>query len=182
MIAIMSTEIARIFDGSDERAITAGTWLFHAGDAVTHLYLVTDGTVALDRVTAGGTPVTLQLARAGQVLAEASAYARAYHCGARAVTAAVLRAVPVSRFLGRLAEEPRLAMTWAEHLAHSVQAARLRAEIRTLRTVAERLDVWLGDDGVPPPKGARQELAAELGVTREALYRELARRRRRIVR
>jgi hypothetical protein len=43
--------------------------------------------------------------------------------------------------------------------------------------VAERLDAWLGAEGGLPDRGRWQELAEELGVTREALYRELARRR-----
>ena len=65
-------------------------------------------------------------------------------------------------------------------LAHAVQEARMKSEIRTLRTVAERLDAWLSaKDGGLPPKGQWQELASELGVSREALYRELARRSRR---
>ena len=62
-------------------------------------------------------------------------------------------------------------------LARSVQAARVRAEIRSLPRVAERLDAWLAEGNALPGKGQRQELAAELGVTREALYRELSRRR-----
>jgi len=62
-------------------------------------------------------------------------------------------------------------------LARSVQAARLRAEIRSLPKVADRLAAWLGEGNALPDKGHWQEVAAELGVTREALYRELARRR-----
>jgi CRP-like cAMP-binding protein len=63
------------------------------------------------------------------------------------------------------------------HLANAVQEARLRAEIRSLRTTAERLDAWLGEGRALPVKGQWQDLAGELGVTREALYRELAKRR-----
>lgn len=70
-----------------------------------------------------------------------------------------------------------LADAWSAHLARSVQVARMRAEIRNLRTVAERVDAWQGEGRALPEKGRWQDLAAELGVTREALYRELARRR-----
>ncbi|WP_333835309.1 Crp/Fnr family transcriptional regulator [Rubrimonas sp.] len=173
----MSPELVRLFDGSEPRPLAGGAWLFHPGDPVRRMHLVTEGTVALSRVTGTGAPVTLQRARAGQVLAEASAYAAVYHCGACAVAPTMMRALPVARFLARLAQDPELAQAWAAHLAYAVQAARLLAEIRTLRTVAERLDAWLGEDGSLPPKGAWQQVAAELGVTREALYRELARRR-----
>jgi len=56
--------------------------------------------------------------------------------------------------------------------------ARVRAEIRSLPTVAARLDVWLAEGNELPSKGHWQTVAAELSVTREALYRELARRRK----
>lgn len=64
-----------------------------------------------------------------------------------------------------------------QNLARTVQAARVRAEIRSLPKVAERLDAWLDEGHVLPTKGRWQDLAAELGVSREALYRELAQRR-----
>jgi len=53
----------------------------------------------------------------------------------------------------------------------------MNAEVRTLRTVAEKVDVWLESNKLLPPKGELQVLAQVLGVTREALYRELAKRR-----
>ena len=90
----------------------------------------------------------------------------------------MVHSVPVVDFRARLTADPALAERWAAHLALAVQTARLCAEIRTLRTVAERLDAWLGEGRSLPAKGAWQDLAAELGVSREALYRELSRRRR----
>lgn len=53
----------------------------------------------------------------------------------------------------------------------------MRAEIRSLKTVAERLDAWTAEHGDIPENGQWHVLAAELSVSREALYRELARRR-----
>ena len=77
----------------------------------------------------------------------------------------------------RLDENPDLARAWASHLAKGVQTARMISEIRTLRTVSERLDAWLGEHGRLPERGRWQEVAGELEVSREALYREFARRR-----
>jgi hypothetical protein len=47
----------------------------------------------------------------------------------------------------------------------------------SLRSVADRLDAWLGEGHGLPPPGRMQALVADPGVTREALYRELSRRR-----
>lgn len=44
-----------------------------------------------------------------------------------------------------------------------------------MRTVWERLDGWLALHGELPPRGGWIEIAREIGVTPEALYRELAR-------
>jgi hypothetical protein len=46
--------------------------------------------------------------------------------------------------------------------------------------VADRLDAWLAaGEGKLPAKGEGRGLAAEIGISPEALYRELARRRAR---
>lgn len=178
MIPIMSVGLSPLFDAAEPRRIDAGARLFHSADPVRNIFLVAEGAVDLTRVTGAGAPVILQRARPGQVLAEASAYSATYHCDAQAVTATLVHSVPVVDFRARLTSDPEVAERWAAHLAHAVQTARLRAEIRTLRTVAERMDAWLGEGRALPARGAWQDLAAELGVSREALYRELSRRRR----
>lgn len=64
-------------------------------------------------------------------------------------------------------------------LGRELQSARLQAEILSLRTVAQRLDAWMAwKEGVFPGKGEWKSLASQLGVSPEALYREIARRRR----
>lgn len=179
MIEIMSCDHTRLFSLplATERRLQPGEALFFAGDPVLQLALITEGRVRLLRRTMDGTDVILQTAVPGDVLAEASAYSATYHCGAEAAEQSIVRLLPVEAFRKALRYDPTLAEAWAAHLARSVQATRLRAEIRTLRKVSERVDAWLGEGRALPDKGHWQDLAAELGVTREALYRELARRR-----
>lgn len=110
-------------------------------------------------------------------MAEASVYSNHYHCDAQVVEPTQLAVLAKSTFLAALDKEPGLARAWSCLLANSVQAARMRAEIRSLSTVASRLEAWLEQGNVLPQKGHWQSLAAELSVSREALYRELARRR-----
>ena len=129
------------------------------------------------RHTATGARLILQTAGPGDILAEASAYSETYHCDAVAVEEAEVSALPRARFLSALAENSTLAEAWAARLARGMQAARLRAEIRTLPRLADRLTAWLDAGNALPARGRWQDVAAELGVTREALYRELARRR-----
>lgn len=176
MITIMQERLFEIFSQGDSIARADGDALFNRGDAVGFVFLVQTGRVALQRVTPAGATLFLHQARAGEIVAEASLYSPVCHCDAVALGPATVLRLPKSRFLGALDADADLSREWAAHLAHSVQAARMRAEIRGLRTVSERLDTWLAAGHAIPPKGQYQDLAAELGVTREALYRELARR------
>jgi len=177
MIAIMSALISDEFASAPLRRLHAGEALFFARDPVTHIALVREGGINLVRPSRFGREIILQRAVPGQVLAEASIYSPSYHCDARAMRESCVSLLPVTAFRSRLRENPALHDEWAGYLARSVQKARMIAEMRTLRTVAERLDAWLEDGSALPQKGLRQELARELGVSPEALYRELARRR-----
>ncbi len=90
-----------------------------------------------------------------------------------------LRAIDAKALRAALRADPDLSSAWTAFLAREIQGARLRAEILSLRTVAERLDAWLAaNDDALPAKGAWRLVATEIGTSPEALYRELARRRR----
>ncbi|HRK18918.1 MAG TPA: Crp/Fnr family transcriptional regulator [Hyphomicrobiaceae bacterium] len=177
MIMIMCNLLPSIFEAGRDLGLKRDQVLFATNDRVVTMFLVVTGAIVLQRHTSSGTAMTLQRATPGTIIAEASAYARHYHCDAVATTESRVRAIPVETFRKTVSRDPALSEIWSAYLARSVQSARLRSEIRTLRTVSERLDAWLGAAGNLPARGTWQHLAAELGVTREALYRELARRR-----
>ena len=88
-------------------------------------------------------------------------------------------AVPRTDVRKALSERPELAEAWASYLAHEVQRARLQAEILSLKTVTTRLSAWIAWHGALPSKGQWSLVAQEIGVSAEALYREIAHRRRR---
>lgn len=177
MIVVMYEPLLPIFAEGRVLALPPGAALFRVGAPVREMFQVRSGRVVLQRHTAAGDRLILHGASAGMIPAEASAYATSYHCDAVATAAADVAAIPRARFRAALAADPTLAEAWAAALAHSVQAARLKAEIRSLPRVADRLDAWLEAGNAMPEKGSWQDLAAELSVSREALYRELARRR-----
>jgi CRP/FNR family transcriptional regulator, dissimilatory nitrate respiration regulator len=177
MITIMRMAISMLFQDARVTGLAPGETLFVSGEEVTGIYMVRSGRVHLQRHTMHGAHMVLQNAGPGAVVAEASAYSSRYHCDAVAAEESVVAGLPKERFLSALADEPALAESWSALLARSVQAARLRSEIRTLPRVADRLDAWLGEGNALPARGHWQEVAAELGITREALYRELSRRR-----
>ena len=177
MVAVMSDPVQTLFSQASVLQLAPQQTLFHAGDAPDSLFMVRKGVIALLRNTTQGHTLVLQRAQAGQIVAEASVYSQKYHCDAVATEACELASLPKLDFLTALDLNPGLARVWASRLAREVQIARTRAEIRTLPRVKDRLDAWLLDGNMLPEKGAWQQVAAELGVSREALYRELSRRR-----
>ena len=162
-----------------EREFTSGAFLFRRGDEVSVLHLLVAGEAHLVRHRADGGRLVLQRALPNTLLAEASVFSDRYHCDCVAVMPTRTLAVARSAVRALLAAESGFAKAWALHLAHELQTTRLRAELLSLRTVRERLDAWLawhGDD--LPPRGTWTTIASEIGTSPEALYRELAKRRR----
>lgn len=154
-----------------------GQHLFHLGDAISSMLLIESGEARLLRRRRNGTAVVLQRAASGSFLAEASLFSANYHCDAIATTRVQARLISRPAMWKLFEQDQSFAEAWAAHLAREVREARLRAEILSLKTVAERLDAWLADRGHLPEKGSWKSIAQEIGVSPEALYRELARQR-----
>lgn len=179
MIEIMCSPIQKLFATGRAVSLEVGQTVFRMGDDVRSVHLVVEGRIDLVRHAKNGMPLILNRSHPGNVLAEASVYSETYHCDGIASLPSEVRTLPVSDFRRKLHASPEMSDAWGAGLAGALQAARLQSEIRSLKTVADRLNAWLGDNDVLPPKGRIQDLAHILGVSREALYRELARRRQR---
>jgi CRP/FNR family transcriptional regulator, dissimilatory nitrate respiration regulator len=163
-----------------ERRLKPGQTLFHTGSKSAGFYEVVSGTVRLVRVDRSGREAVLQVASAGETVAEASLFSSTYHCDAIAATEAVVRLYPKITVLAELQRDPRTALSFAAMLARQVMTLRTRLERRNIHSARDRirhfLTVNVGADGrtVVLP-GTLKELAADLGLTHEALYRTLAR-------
>jgi CRP-like cAMP-binding protein len=180
MITIMFDAIEVLWDAeAGRRTLAAGEVLFRAGDPVRLLYRIEAGAMTLVRPLPHGADLVIQRARRGAILAEASLFAVTYHCDAVASGPTQLRGVSVERITRALERDQRLAQAFTRYLALEVQTARARAEVTSLKTVRARLEAWLAlNGGELPPRGKWRDVAAEIGVTPEALYRELSARRR----
>lgn len=173
----MLSKIYSIFNRAQERHFEEGDPVFRVDAAITQMYLVRSGCAVLMRPLPSGNTAHFQRAVANDVIAEASLYANTYHCDCVTLQSSVLAIMPREEFKSRLRSDIQLYEDWAKHLARTVQRTRMHAEIRSLKTVSERLDAWLSEYGPLPEKGLWQGVANEMSVSREALYRELARRR-----
>lgn len=180
MIIIMLGSIEPYLKGlrARQQHFEGGRHLFHRGDPVTDMHFVLAGSIHLVRYQGDGSVLILQRAGTGSILAEASLYSGTYHCDAIASGPADTQVYAKASLKKLLAKSSEFSNVWAGHLAKELQSARLRSEILSLRTVAERLDAWAAwNGGSLPRKGEWKLVASQIGVSPEALYRELAKRR-----
>ena len=179
MIAIMSDWIEALAAmlGPD-KPVEAGTTLFCQGDEVRHMYVVRSGCVHLVRYGKDGSSAVMQRAEAPAALAESSVFSPNYHCDGLCISDSVVARAEVASVRKALDEQPELQRKLTMHLAREVQRTRSRLELLNRRTVAERLDGWLAlNDGALPMRGQWRSVAEDIGVSPEAFYRELQRRR-----
>ncbi len=166
-------EVARL-----DRLIEQGSYLFHQGNPVQSVYVIACGKIELIRHAEDGKSLVLQRATDHALLAEASVYSTNYHCDAIAVLPTSVYRLSKAAFLQQLHASSSFFDNWAAHLAREVQTARYRSEILSRKTVAERLDGWLDWPGNSlPDKGEWKNVSLEIGVSPEALYRELSKRK-----
>ena len=158
-----------------------GALVFERGDPVKGFHRVVQGKVHLLRRQIDGATFILQRAGEGDILAEASLSTSSYHCAAEVLEAGQLEIWPAETVRRLLQQDLRAAEGFTLHLAAQLRNTRMRAEILSLRRVGERLDAWLAwHDGKLPAKGNWQGIARDIGVSSEALYRELGQRRKKM--
>jgi CRP-like cAMP-binding protein len=163
-----------------ERALKAGQSLFRQGGRTAGLYEVVGGRVRLARMDRSGREVVLHSAAAGETIAEASLFSSIYHCDAIATTSAVVRLYPKAVVLAEFQRNPKAAQAFMAMLARQIMNLRTHLERRNIRSARERIRHYLavnaGANGSTVAlAGTFKELAADLGLTHEALYRALAR-------
>src|SRR6516164_11175119 len=168
-----------IYASAVERALKAGQTLFRTGARTVGLYQIVKGKVRLARLDRSGREAVLQAAGPGEMFAEASLFSSTYHCDAIATTDAIVRLYPKAILIEELERDPKIARAFAAMLAHQVMTLRTRLEQRNIRSARDRVRHYLAVNADPSGRAVRlsttlKDIAAELGLTHEAVYRTLA--------
>ena len=157
----------------------AGKTVFRTGGATHSVFFVDSGAVRLVRYGRAGEEVVLHDARAGEFFAEASLDSARYHCDAVANVPSELLRIPAAALRDLLDVDREFARQWVALLARQLRAVRTRVERLSLKSAAERVRHLLVSEG----RGARcevvqsgtlKDLARDLGLAHEVLYRTLA--------
>ena len=180
MIQIM---FERLFSGKvagvRRKRIEAHGHVFLRGRPVTHIFLVHSGRVRLERDLPDGPRVAVGCASAGETFAEAALYAKTYHCDAICVASSEISCAPVREVRRALAADSSIAAQYAEHLSCQIRDLRSRLELRNIKRAPDRLMAWLqlkarGNPAAYAPNTSWADVALEIGLTPEAIYRALA--------
>jgi CRP/FNR family transcriptional regulator, dissimilatory nitrate respiration regulator len=163
----------------EQRSLARNEVLFRQGDKVTAIYFVEAGRLRLERRTFDGRLLVLGTTPAGEFFVEAALFADAYHCDAVATEPSQVRVYPKEVVLNAIRTDPTSAMSFLAFMAHQVIEVRERLELMKVRSAQERVLLYLDlnaehDGRAVNLQGPLQDIASELGLTREALYRTLA--------
>ena len=170
---------AKIQNSGIERGLVAGQMLFDQGDAAVGVYEVVIGKVRQVRIDPEGRDVVVGIAGPGGMIAEASLFSRTHDCAATAVTNAVVRLYRKATLLAQLERDPRAALSFMATLVEQILNLRIRLERRSIPSARDRVRHYLttnvgGKERTVDLPSTLKDLAAELGLTHETLYRTLA--------
>lgn len=159
--------------------LVSGDALFRAGNRVSRFFFVSEGVVKLMRPLETGSSAIMQVARRGEWLAEASLFSPRYHCDAVCARNSVLISVSKVELIARLGTDGDQAMALAQWMAIRLREVRQLHEIVRVRGAKARVIRWLEwkceeRSGRFDLDSTWSEIADELALTREALYRVLA--------
>jgi CRP-like cAMP-binding protein len=163
----------------EKRSLSRNEVLFRQGETVNAIYFVESGRLHLERQTFDGRRLILGATPAGQFFVEAALFANVFHCDAIATERSQVCVYPKPAVLDALRSDPANAMSFLALMAHQVIDLRQRLEIMKIRSSEERVMFYLdlhaeADGRVVNLRGQLQDIASELGLTREAFYRTLA--------
>jgi CRP-like cAMP-binding protein len=153
--------------------------LFSAQQKPTRMFLVSEGCVRLVRPLRAGASAVMQRARVGDWLAESSLFSERYHCDAVAQGAASVISVSKRDLLDAFRQDSGRSLMFCELLAHHLRRLRGMHEIVRIRSAQDRLLQWLllQASGNPATFHLDQtwtQVADEIALTREAVYRAVA--------
>ncbi len=160
----------------EAQAHPANAVLFRSGQKPRWMFFVTAGEVVLERHGLNGETACLQRSRQGFV-GEASLTTERYHCDARTTQPSQVERIPIDALRQALRSDRDFSARWIQMLSAEVRQLRLNHERLSLPKVQDRVLHLLdteGQQGCYTLSGSLKQLAAQLAVTHEALYRALA--------
>jgi len=163
----------------ERRSLARDEVLFRQGEKVTAIYFIETGRLRLERQTFDGRSLIVGTTPGGEFFVEAALFADIFHCDAVATEPSRVRIYPKATVLNALRTDPASAMSFLARVSHQVIELRQHIELMKVRSAKERVTLYLDLNAGPGGhtvnlRGQLQDIASELGLSREALYRTLS--------
>jgi CRP-like cAMP-binding protein len=163
---------------SKVRKFVKGQAVFRQNDPAEAIYKVLQGEVQLYRHNERGGRVLLYRAYEDHYFAEASLNSDTYHCTAECVKTSEIQVINAGQMLEILNRNSQFALSWVLILSSELRRQRASVERLTIKSAAERIRHYILTEGDPwgalQLKGSLSDMADVLGLSRETLYRTLA--------
>lgn len=158
--------------------LAPGAHLFRQGAAVHSVFSVIRGRVQLVRPFPSGARISIHVAGPGDAFAEAALFSDTYHCDAVALGPARVAAYPAAQIRAAIEADPALALGFCAQLARQVRDLRAQLELRDTGSAVDRVLGWIAlnadSAGVARLDQPWTQIAEQIGLTRETVYRALA--------
>ena len=167
----------KLLQSSRTVTFEVGEVVFLSGARPISMDFVLSGEIHMLRYTSSGNQILLHRS-CGGFIAEASIDIVTYPCDAVAVSNSTLVRFELKQFKEVLESNAEFRGAWNHMLAHEIRRLRTQCERLALRTARARIAHYIeceGRHGVLELPGALKSWAHELGLSHEALYRELSR-------
>lgn len=151
--------------------IAEGAALFRRDDPVQAIFLVQSGGFKLLRYTMQGDEVVIHRVGPGESFAEAALFSQRYHCDAIATADARVIWIKKPAVLELMRTNSEFALAMSARFAGQIQDYRRRLEILAIRDAEARVFAAMADGLLTSDI---KTLAAQIGLTHEAVYRALA--------
>lgn len=178
---MLTGDLTRLFSSAispRRRRYAANDVIFRQGDPVQGIFALEEGQVRLERCTSDGRVAIMHIARSNESFAEASLFSERYHCDATAAEASEVVLFPKADVLRMLREDPPASIEYIALLSGQVRTLRASIELRSILSARERILQHLllyadPDTRIVTLPGTVKDLAAELGLAHESVYRGL---------
>ncbi|MGL5944201.1 MAG: Crp/Fnr family transcriptional regulator [Waterburya sp.] len=170
---------SQLRDGASYQNLATGQILFHQRDPADYIFAVEVGRIRLVGYTCEGNLVVYQIIRAKESFAESALFMERYHCNAVVEVPSRIICYPKTIVLEVLQNNPNLALILLQRLDRKNQSLKKLLELRSIRSARDRLLQYLlfsvsqGETTILFDR-AYKDIANELGLSPETLYRTLA--------
>lgn len=177
-LSVLDSLPSRLQEEANYQNLVAGQVLFYHRDPAEHIFALEVGRIRLVRYTSEGNIVVFQVVREQETFAESALFAELYHCNAIVEVPSRVICYPKTLVWEVLQNNSDLALSLLRRFDRKSQSLKKLLELRSIRSARDRLLQYLLFTASPETRitfdRPYKDIASELGLSSETLYRTLA--------